>query len=227
MPSRNKPTIDRARREVDAWFFNAEEPAPALTELLQQDDQTVIRLARDFIHSDDSLDRCLAYALLRGAGDELESLERTSTPVVRPLVLNALGRESVPEVLRWVVSAAGYHHLSEGLTSLQRLASHDDPVLRAMVASALPGLSTPQNIESVVKMLELMLSDDSEDVRWNALWGLFLLEVGAPQVGRAEMGRTNATISGAAAPPGRSPEPVRHHVPRPARQALTASSGQR
>ena len=90
-----------------------------------------------------------------------------------PLLLEMLEHEQDPIVLGWVVSAAGYHGMSQALPAVLRLAGHADDFVRFHVAANIPCLVDPDAVDdAAVTALEVLTGDEDDDVRDYAIYGL-------------------------------------------------------
>lgn len=82
-----------------------------------------------------------------------------------------LPAETEPAVLRWMVSALGYHRDRESLAQVAALAGHPDARVRFHVAAALPSLADPTTAEpETVDALLRLCRDGDADIRFYAVY---------------------------------------------------------
>jgi len=94
--------------------------------------------------------------------------------VVGLQILRELGPVAAtsPEVIKWAISALGYHQAQQSLDLVVGFRGHPDPRVRFAVAAALPSLVDPSTVPNeVVEAFEDLMVDPDADVRYYAAVG--------------------------------------------------------
>ncbi len=190
------PPAEPAQLSTEALFAAAqlevsgdgpERRAPHLVELHECATPEVFERAACLLVGDDPGARELGARVLRELGPADGAGRRPFTADAVPLLVDRLGRESDPRVLRWVISALGYNGAREALGEVLRFTDHPHWLVRFHVAAALPALSDPERIEPGALRALLRLCRDTEaDTRFYALYAVVEEVAGAdgPEVAR-------------------------------------------
>ncbi|CAM5553984.1 hypothetical protein GCM10010329_25750 [Streptomyces spiroverticillatus] len=177
-------------------------PQPFLLALHQRPTREVFDRAVELLGRDDPDERALGVNVLRELGDEDEEGWRPFTEETVEAVLAEMGDEPDPWVLSQLISVLGYHRACGALDLVLGYRDHPEQPLRFAVAAALPLLADEGRTERRVldALLELG-SDDSEAVRWYALYALFNETVGVDAAERRSW--ANGLAAGSAGDAGR------------------------
>lgn len=150
-------------------------PVPCLVALHGRPTREVFDRAAQLLTREDPVERELGARVLRELGTpDAEDGRRPFTAETVAVVTAGLGDEPDPWVLRWMISALGYHRARRTLGPVLELRAHPAQPVRFAVAAALPDLADPGRTENhVVEALLRLAADEDEDVRWYALYALF------------------------------------------------------
>lgn len=158
-----------ARREVAEG--DSETPMPSLVALQGRPVREVFDRAAPLLQDNDPVRRELGVLILRELGpaqhDGYRPFRRETVPLLRSMIRG----EPDSGVLRWVVSALGYHQAGEALPEVLALAGHSDSRVRFHVAAALPGLVGLADVPADAgDTLIRLCRDDDADTRYYALY---------------------------------------------------------
>lgn len=146
---------------------------PALVALHQRPTREVFEHGAALTGAGDAVKRVLGVRILRELGPEQEDGRRTFSAETIPLLNGMLGTETDPGVLRWIVSALGWHRGGVALPAVAALVDHPDVGVRYAVAWALPGLVTLTDVEAeAVRALTVLCRDEDADIRYYALYAI-------------------------------------------------------
>jgi HEAT repeat protein len=124
--------------------------------------------------------RELGARVLRELGRQGELGRRPFSAEAVPVLVDRLDQERDPDVLRWLISALGYNAAREALRDVLRFVGHPDWRVRFRIASALPALVDPAQVEpEAVNALQRLCRDEEADTRWYALYALLKEVTGA------------------------------------------------
>lgn len=158
-----------ARREIED--DDPDTPPAALIALHRRPTRELFELAAALTGDPDATNRELGLCILRELGDPGPDGRRPFSAETVPLLRSRLRDEPDPGVLRWIVSALGYHGAREALPEVLVLAGHHDDRVRFHVAAALPALVDPAGVEPpAVAALRRLCHDDDPDIRYYALY---------------------------------------------------------
>jgi hypothetical protein len=157
-----------ARREVED---DGEAVMPALCALHRRPSQEVFDRAATLVRDSDATQRELGVRILRELGDDQPEGRRPFAEQTVSLMRARLGEETDPAVVRWIVSALGYHRGQEALLEVVALAGHPDDRVRFHVAAALPSLIDLDRVQpEAAGALVRLCHDDDADTRYYALY---------------------------------------------------------
>jgi hypothetical protein len=141
VPASDELLLRLARREIED--DDGEDPLPSLIALHRRPSREVFDRAATLVRDSDATGRELGVRILRELGDEQPGGRRPFSEETVPLLRARLREETDFAVLRWIVSALGYHGAHEALPEVLALAGHEDDRVRFRVAAALsePGRS--------------------------------------------------------------------------------------
>jgi HEAT repeat protein len=158
-----------ARREIEDEYGEA--PQPALAALQRRPTREVFDRAVALVGDSDPMRRELGVQILRNLGDEQADGRRPFRDETVALMRDRLGGETEPGVVRWIVSALGYHHGREVLSEVVALAGHPDERVRFHVAAALTSLVDLDHVEpDAADALIRLCHDDDAETRFYALY---------------------------------------------------------
>ncbi|SNS90966.1 HEAT repeat-containing protein [Actinoplanes regularis] len=158
-----------ARREIEDDYGDA--PRPALVALHRRPTQEVFDRAAALVRNSDATQRELGVQVLRELGDEQPDGCRPFRDETVALLRARLRDETDPAVVRWIVSALGYHHGGEALSQVVALAGHPDDRVRFHVAAALPSLVDLDHVEpEAADALIRLCHDEDDETRFYALY---------------------------------------------------------
>jgi HEAT repeat protein len=150
---------------------DADGPVPFLVALQQRPDRETFDAAAALLHDSVAARRALGVRILRELGSEQPDGRRPFSAETITLLRTRLRNEPDPGVLRWIVSALGYHRAHEALPDVLALTAHPDARVRFHVASSLPSLADPTGVESdAADALIRLCQDDDADIRYYALY---------------------------------------------------------
>ncbi|MEU3462908.1 HEAT repeat domain-containing protein [Streptomyces sp. NPDC006733] len=148
--------------------------APCLVALHDRPTREVFDRAADLLVREDPVERELGARILRELGRGDSEGCRPFTAETVEIVEAEMGDEPDPWVLGWMISVLGYHHARRTLGRVLGHHAHPAQPVRFAVAAALPGLADPERTEpEVLDTLLRLAADDSDAVRWYALYALF------------------------------------------------------
>ncbi|MCU7727435.1 HEAT repeat domain-containing protein [Actinoplanes sp. KI2] len=161
-----------ALREVED--DDPETPLPSLGALHNRPVRQVFDSAAALVRDRDPVRRELGVRILRELGPEQQpDGHRPFRGETVPLLRSALRSEPEPGVLRWIVSALGYHQAREALPEVLALAGHPDWRVRFHVAAALPALLEPADVPpDAADALLRLCRDEDADTRYYALYAV-------------------------------------------------------
>jgi hypothetical protein len=174
-PEWDLSTVDlfaRARVEVAA---DDEVGLVCLVALHGRPTRLVFDTALSLLPSSDPMDRVLSVRVLRELGPPVGRWrdERPFKDAATGALLSLLDIESDTAVIGWAISAIGYQPAPESAHRVASFATHPDHGVRFHVAAALPALTDEDAIDPLVRRtLELLTTNEDEDVRYYALTGL-------------------------------------------------------
>lgn len=158
-----------ARREVEDDYGDS--PRPALVALHLRPTREVFDRAAALVHDNDTTQRELGAQILRDLGDEQPDGRRPFREETVALMQARLRDETDPAVVRWIVSALGYHHGREALSQVLALAEHPDDRVRFHVAAALTSLVDLDHVEpAAADALIRLCHDEDDETRYYALY---------------------------------------------------------
>jgi HEAT repeat protein len=158
---RTRLLIRLARREVAD--DDGERALPALSALHRLSSPEVFDRAAAMVTDSDPAERELGVRILRELDAEGKRFRERTVALMRA----RLPAEPEPAVLRWMVSALGYHQDRESLPRVAALAGHPDARVRFHVAAALPSLADPTTAEpEAVDALLRLCGDGDADIRF-------------------------------------------------------------
>lgn len=158
-----------ARRGAEDDYGDS--PRPALAALHLRPTQEVFERAVALVCDSDAIQRKLGVQILRELGDEQLDGCRPFRNETVALMRARIRDETDPAVVRWIVSALGYHRGREALSEVVALAGHPDDRVRFHVAAALPGLVNLDRVEpEAADALIRLCSDDDGDIGFYALY---------------------------------------------------------
>ncbi|BFV59816.1 hypothetical protein KCMC57_up49200 [Kitasatospora sp. CMC57] len=173
--------IDEVGAGTDELFIGAlaeigveDGPTPCLLALHGRPTRDVFERAASLLAHDEPAERELGAMVLRELGPYDAEGRRPFSAETIEVVVAELPSEPDPWVRGWMISVFGYHHARERLDLV--LGHRADPAqpVRFSVAAALPGLADPERTQEwVVEALLRLAEDESEAVRWYALYALF------------------------------------------------------
>ena len=152
---------------------DGEQPLPYLVALHERGSREVFETAAALLDSSDELRRELGVRVLRELGPVGVDGRRPYRAETVALLQSRLPAEAAAMVLRWVISALGYHTASQALDEVLAFASHPHPAVRFHVAAALPALVDPRRTQdTAVAVLQRLCRDCDADTRWYAFYAL-------------------------------------------------------
>ena len=158
-----------ARREIEDEYGDA--PMPSLVALHRRATREVFDRAAALVCDSDTTQRDLGVQILRNLGDEQLDGCRPFRDETVALMRTRLCDETDPAVVRWIVSALGYHRGKEALSQVVALADHPDERVRFHVAAALPSLVDLDRVEpEAADALIRLCHDDDAETRFYALY---------------------------------------------------------
>ncbi|WIN00288.1 HEAT repeat domain-containing protein [Actinoplanes oblitus] len=160
-----------ARREVEDDYGDS--PRPALAALHLRATREVFDRAAVLVRDNDSTQRELGVQILRELGGERPDGRRPFHDETVALMRARLRDETDPAVVRWIVSALGYHRCHEALPQVVALAGHPDERVRFHVAAALPSLVDLDRVEpEAAGALIRLCHDEDDETRFYALYAV-------------------------------------------------------
>ncbi|WP_430789332.1 HEAT repeat domain-containing protein [Actinoplanes sp. G11-F43] len=150
---------------------DADAPVPFLVALHQRPVREVFERAAVLVNDGDATRRILGVRVLRELGEQQPDGCRPFTAETIPLLRDRLRKESEPDVLRWIVSALGFHRAREALPEIVVLARHPDARVRFHVAANLTRLVDLRAVDpDAADALIRLCHDDDPDIRYYALY---------------------------------------------------------
>ncbi|SDS96043.1 HEAT repeat-containing protein [Actinoplanes derwentensis] len=160
-----------ARREVEDDDGDA--AMPSLVALQGRATREVFDRACALVVDPEVVLRELGVRILRELGDEQPDGFRPFRGETVALMRARLALEPDPGVVRWIVSALGWHRDREALPEVVALAGHPDVRVRFHVAAALPGLVDRERVEpAAAEALFRLCHDEDADIRYYALYAV-------------------------------------------------------
>src|SRR4051794_25001910 len=120
------PTAVLLRLALRELEDDTDEPAMSLVALHQRPVRAVFDAAAALMRDGHADERELGVRILRELGPEQPDVRRPFSAETIPLLQARLRDEPDPGVLRWIVSALGYHRAVEALPHVSALARHPD-----------------------------------------------------------------------------------------------------
>ncbi|GLW31805.1 hypothetical protein Areg01_47440 [Actinoplanes regularis] len=158
-----------AGREIEGDYGDT--PRLALVALHRRPTREVFDRAAALVRNSDATQRELGVQVLRELGDEQPDGCRPFRDETVTLMRARLRDEADPAVVRWIVSALGYHHGREALSQVVALAGHPDDRVRFHVAAALPSLVGLDHVEpEAADALIRLCHDEDDETRFYALY---------------------------------------------------------
>lgn len=160
-----------ALAEMDA---GEDGPAPCLVALHGRPTRQVFERAASLLSREEPEERELGARILRDLGPYDSEGRRPFTAGTIDVILAEMPSEPDPWVLRWMISALGYHHARETLDLVLGYQARPEQPVRFAVAAALPSLADPDHTQDrVIEALLRLSEDDHAAVRWYASYALF------------------------------------------------------
>jgi HEAT repeat protein len=171
-PVADDELFERALREIGVE--DEDTPLPCLMALHNRPTRHVFECAARLLAGDKPEERELGARVLRELGHSDAEGRRPFTAETVEVVVAGMADEPDPWVLGWMISALGHHDAEETLDLVLGHRAHAAQPVRFSVAAALPCLADGERTQDrVVEALLALAEDDSEAVRWYALYALF------------------------------------------------------
>jgi hypothetical protein len=171
-PASDDELFVRTLREIGVE--EEDSPLPSLVALHDRPTRYVFERAARLLAHDKPEERELGARVLRELGECDAEGRRPFTAETIEVVVAEMAEEPDPWVLGWMISALGYHNAEDTLDLVLGHRAHAAQPVRFSVAAALPCLADGERTQDrVVEALLTLAEDDSEAVRWYALYALF------------------------------------------------------